>query len=352
MFLTFDAVLIILFIAGYAARYVHPRHLWWLQLVAVVLPFLSMALIVPVVVAALLGKWKLLGVHALLGVLVLIRFVPFDRIRPRTAAVSEPLTVMTYNGKFKDSIAASRTGSARDLLDGPNRPDLVALQETYVKFVGDQIQLYYPPDTTWFVDDFGYTTRRPEELLGDRLYQPILGRQNIEELTLLWLYNETSRESAVSMTRVRFRWQGREGALYNVHLHSFNLKPWRGNKKGWHPQFWLEMLRAYRRDFRIRAYHAEQLSLLLAQETLPFIVCGDFNSTPHHWVYRYLKGGLHDAFGEAGRGWGATYHTRLPLVRIDFLFVSSAFQVHTARVAAAAFSDHLPLVVTLGWRGE
>jgi hypothetical protein len=236
-----------------------------------------------------------------------------------------------------------------ELLGGENRPDLVALQETHILFLEDDIHLNYPPDTSWFVNDLGYTTRRPDSLLGNQLFQPILGQHNIEAFNLLWLYNETSRESAVSMTRVRFRWQGRVGALYNVHLRSFNLKPWAGNK-GWHPRFWLEVLRAYRQDFLIRAYQAEQLSRILAQDSLPVIVGGDLNSTPHQWVYRHIKDGLQDAFEEAGRGWGATYHARFPLFRIDCLFVGSAFQVYSAYVGEAAISDHLPLLVTLGWR--
>lgn len=351
-FLCLDVGLIVLFLAGYAARYVHPRHLWWLQLIAITLPYLSMALLIPAVGAIVLGKWKMLAVHLVLGVLMIIRFAPFERLSAGAEGQGESLTVMTYNAKFKSGIAATREGRIHDVLGDAPRPDLIALQETYVKFVGDRTQLYYPPDTTWFIEAYGYATRRPEELLGGRLYQPILSRDSLEEMNLLWLYNDAGRASAESATRARFRWQGREVALYNVHLRSFNLKPWDETLRVLDPGSWQAAWRAYRRDVRIRAYHTEQVRRMLADEPLPFIVCGDFNSTPHNWSYRHLTDGLQDAFKAAGRGWGGTYHALYPFFRIDYVLVSSAFEVRAAHRVAPVFSDHLPLVAAIAWQVE
>ncbi len=94
----------------------------------------------------------------------------------------------------------------------------------------------------------------------------------------------------------------------------------------------------------------EQIRAMLAQETLPLIVSGDFNSTPHNWVYYGLADGLVDAFRVAGRGWGATYHADFPVARIDHVLVSRAWKVVQAHVSKAPYSDHLPLVVRLRWR--
>ena len=156
----------------------------------------------------------------------------------------------------------------------------------------------------------------------------------------------------MTVLRARFRWQGQEVALYNLHLKSFHDegRPWEGNLLRWlNPVSW-QSLWGYREDLLTRAYEAEQVHRMLQQETLPFIVCGDLNSTLHNWSYWHIARGLKDTFKIAGRGRGATYHMRFPVFRIDYILVSSEFQVYSAHVADATFSDHLPLVATLSWR--
>ena len=89
---------------------------------------------------------------------------------------------------------------------------------------------------------------------------------------------------------------------------------------------------------------------MMDRETLPILVCGDFNSTPHGWVYHHLAAGLTDVFGRIGRGWGNTYHTRRPFVRIDYVLVSPDWQPLVAEVLDADLSDHRPLLVRLRWQ--
>jgi endonuclease/exonuclease/phosphatase family metal-dependent hydrolase len=155
-----------------------------------------------------------------------------------------------------------------------------------------------------------------------------------------------------SVTRTHLRWDGRDLVVYNLHLRTFGeKKPWNDEKA---PIFkaadLVPYLRRYREAYRVRAWEVDQIIEMLEEETMPVIVLGDLNSTPHNWVMGRITDKLRDTFDEAGNGWGMTYHTRFPIFRIDYVLVSDEFEVVSADVIDAYLSDHLPLVVKLRWR--
>ncbi|BCS54460.1 endonuclease [Geobacter sp. SVR] len=84
----------------------------------------------------------------------------------------------------------------------------------------------------------------------------------------------------------------------------------------------------------------------------PVVFCGDLNSLPGSPPYRSITRHLHDAQrclkGNRPRG---TWPVRLPLMRIDHLFISSDLRVLKVAVPRTPLtriaSDHYPLVVTL-----
>ena len=167
-------------------------------------------------------------------------------------------------------------------------------------------------------------------------------------------HSEFSPELA--FLRTQFRWQGREAVHYNLHLHSFGTqKPWRPEDEDADPlelQTWVPFLRQYRYAFSKRAEQVEFILARLEQETLPVIISGDFNDTPNSWTYRQLVKGRKDVFESVGRGWGGTYHAKIPLFRIDFVLVSPEWEAVAAHVPDMELSDHRPLAVQLRWREE
>lgn len=84
----------------------------------------------------------------------------------------------------------------------------------------------------------------------------------------------------------------------------------------------------------------------------PVILCGDFNALPGSFVYRHFMRSLNDAHRKGrGRRLKGTWPVRLPLMRIDYLFVTPDITVrrisaHRTPLTMAA-SDHLPLVAAL-----
>lgn len=97
----------------------------------------------------------------------------------------------------------------------------------------------------------------------------------------------------------------------------------------------------------IRKEQADALARYLRGLRGPTLVCGDFNTPPAGRVYRRLKQGFRDAFGEAGVGWGYTYPSHFPLLRIDYVFCSSHWVPLFATVGPEPGSDHRPLFAEL-----
>ena len=82
------------------------------------------------------------------------------------------------------------------------------------------------------------------------------------------------------------------------------------------------------------------------------IMAGDFNATSDHQPFvALMASGLRDAFGEAGRGTGATWPQWkgpvMPLMRLDHVLVDDGVTVTSAEVQANRGSDHRRLAVEL-----
>lgn len=81
--------------------------------------------------------------------------------------------------------------------------------------------------------------------------------------------------------------------------------------------------------------------------TTSALVVGDFNTPPRGRCYRWMAGRYQDAFPRGGLGFGYTYPTRHPLMRIDYIFASGGMHVRRCFVPRAAASDHRPVVADL-----
>ena len=362
-----------LFGAANAAASVPPERLWYLQLLGIAVPALGTALVLVAASAVFVRRWWL-GGGLLAAVAIAAAIAPTppstpmlspdpDRATapdvPSAEASStdvprrpgaEPLRVMTFNanpGALRDQDGLG------DLLDR-EEPHLVALQEFGVRLDRTTGIQMGPPFLAPFIKGNRFMVSWPEGGGGVSIKQPILSRLDRVETAEVVPDNPSGRQqeglwASGGITRATYEWQGRTIAVYNVHLHSFGrARPWRdGARRVLSLAAWSDALRTYRRDFKTRADQARLLRRMLDSEELPFVVCGDLNSTPHSWVYAHLAEGLTDAFREAGAGWGGTFPAGLPLVRIDVVLVSEEWEVRRARVSQAVASDHLPVIAEL-----
>ncbi|MBC8626696.1 endonuclease/exonuclease/phosphatase family protein [Alloprevotella sp. Lung230] len=81
-------------------------------------------------------------------------------------------------------------------------------------------------------------------------------------------------------------------------------------------------------------------------QTMPTVVCGDFNDTPISYTcHRLSQAGLKSAFSTVGKGLGRTFNRDAFVVRIDHAFASPQLVPLTCRVDNSVFfSDHYPLL--------
>jgi endonuclease/exonuclease/phosphatase (EEP) superfamily protein YafD len=102
----------------------------------------------------------------------------------------------------------------------------------------------------------------------------------------------------------------------------------------------------------------QDIMLLLKRVSgaVPTLLLGDFNFTPRSAKYRLMTAaGLIDTFGVAGRGRGLTCPTRYqyapipfhPLVRIDYVWMTSHFRALRSYVGEHTGSDHRPVFTEL-----
>ena len=140
--------------------------------------------------------------------------------------------------------------------------------------------------------------------------------------------------------------------IYNNHLQSTHL----GGQEFrlYNPSNENETIRDVKNiSLRLKdAYHqrARQVKILhdsIARSPWRVIVCGDFNDTPVSYTYHHLSRGLTDAFVESGKGFGKTYHGKVPSFRIDYILHDKKLRSTGYRTFHNTLSDHFAVMCTI-----
>jgi endonuclease/exonuclease/phosphatase family metal-dependent hydrolase len=128
--------------------------------------------------------------------------------------------------------------------------------------------------------------------------------------------------------------------VYNVHMQSHRVHPEdikEGDK--------MKLSEEISKDFVKQYNQALKIDKHLSQVHYPVILGGDFNNTAFSYIYKKLKGDRRqDAFVEAGKGFGFTWHYKYFPFRIDFLMIDKAFFVREFETMnRIKYSDHYPI---------
>ena len=335
-------ILVLIFAGAYAGYYVPPTWVWWFQVLALALPIVTLALIPLAVASFLVRRPRLAFVQIAAILLYLLRHAPFGLLdrSPEDAGV-QSISMLTYN---THGASGYLPGDASRLIDVVREADadVVCLQE-----FGAEARSARPGTTHRALIGMGYrlVATVPE---GRRETQrPIFSRLPVEHSELLPL-SESDESYAV---RAVLQEGSDTFSVYNVHLVGFSSdRPWRGSGNVFDPRDWFDFFRRSGSAYIDRSHEARALREHLANERHPYLVCGDFNSTSNQWAYRRVAGDLQDAFRMTGDGWGKTYHARMPIVRIDYVFASPEWKVLWSDVLDSGGSDHRPVVARLGMR--
>jgi vancomycin resistance protein VanJ len=143
--------------------------------------------------------------------------------------------------------------------------------------------------------------------------------------------------------------KGADVTLVNFHTFAYNFSSWK----------------AVNANLRYREAQAQTLADFAAQTSGPLIVAGDANATDISQTYQNITSGdLRDAWREAGFGLGNTFPgSTVPtssrwkigpwyvpqwMVRIDYIFISPHWGVHSTKVAPFdGVSDHRGVISEL-----
>jgi endonuclease/exonuclease/phosphatase family metal-dependent hydrolase len=82
------------------------------------------------------------------------------------------------------------------------------------------------------------------------------------------------------------------------------------------------------------------------RETVPVIIAGDTNLPQLSATLRNFEG-FQDGFAEAGVGFGYTFPTRRPWMRLDRIYASQQLRFLSFRIGSDAASDHLCVVADI-----
>ena len=112
------------------------------------------------------------------------------------------------------------------------------------------------------------------------------------------------------------------------------------------------MFGRYGRSNRVRTEQAADILSAVEQSPHPVLVGGDFNDVPTSYLYQQFRRHLQDAHLEASWGFGTTYKSLLPGLRIDYLLPGRDFEIYDFERVSCPFSDHHAVRTVLSLRGQ
>ena len=134
--------------------------------------------------------------------------------------------------------------------------------------------------------------------------------------------------------------------LYNLHLKSIGILPsmsalQEGDKE--------KLIGRISNAFKVQTNQVDAILNHKNESPYPVIIAGDFNNTAFSYIYNQLTKGMHDAYSECGGGLGTTFNFDGYPLRIDYILAQTNFEVLSFKTIENKFSDHLPILATLGW---
>ena len=143
-----------------------------------------------------------------------------------------------------------------------------------------------------------------------------------------------------------YEYHGHKFRVYNCHFESYNVSV-SGLMRGLIQRDSLVISATgdkMKRSITRRPKQVDRVFDHIEQCPLETFVCGDFNDNPMSYTYYRMTRGRKDTFMEAGNGFGATYATMWPMLRIDYVLCPEKYCPVIHETPRVPFSDHYPVV--------
>lgn len=315
-----------------AFRWIGER--WWVTSVGLFLPRIGFVapLLVLVPLILVLRRRSLLWSQALAAFLALFPLMGFVLPGPASSVAGPTLRVLSFNVNSAYSGAAVVAGAIRE-----QRPDVVLLQE-HVEWskLEETLRETYPVVSV--SGQFLVASRfpilsqnkEPDRLFyGTRDHRPRFMRYVIQTplgpVTFYSVHPLSPRETFNELRGAGLRRELASGRLF-------------AGKAG--PDI--------EANAGLRALQIRTFGRLATAEAGPVVLAGDTNQPTLSPLLSSELGEFRDAFRQAGWGFGYTFPTKRPWLRLDRILVKGPLAVTSFATACRGVSDHLCVVADIG----
>jgi len=325
----------VLLVLGYFSVVVNPAKAWFFTLFGLLYPLVFLLTLV-------LFVWSLFRRSHLRGLLFLVllpslffagRYFQYKRPVPEKEAT---LKVVSYNvGLFAQGPSSMDRKALADSLSTwllKQNADLICLQEVFLP-LGSSID-------SWFLHHFPGYKAHYYVLTGENGHfgNVILSRRsttdkgkiNFEKSTNMAIWADVRLDSGT----VR---------VYNCHFESYNISLSGLVTKSGAME---DTERKMRRSIIERPRQVAEVIHGMDSAPVRSLAVGDFNDTPVSYTYFRLLRGHKDSFVKAGQGFGATYRSLWPLLRIDYILYPPELEAVSYEIPHVRYSDHYPVIAT------
>ena len=337
-----------LLILSYASIVVNPAKIWLISLVGIFfIPLSILNLILLLWALKRRSRSFLIPLLALLPAFFFVgRYVQIDSEEDRIARMSHTgntIKVVSYNvGRF--ALDQGEFSSRSDCADSvfafilEQDPDIICLQEFHISDVDDIRAMLRKRMSDYKAEYYMFPTGNGAfgNVTLSRIPVTNKGVIKFDGSANLAIYTDYSL-------------YGRDFRVYNCHFESYNismsglLRAMTRKDSGVFTETGNKMKRSITR----RPKQVDQVFSDIEKCPVESFVCGDFNDNPMSYTYFRMTRGRKDAFVEAGNGFGATFATLWPVLRIDYVLFPERFKAVSHDIPRVPYSDHYPVVTEI-----
>ncbi|HSC37794.1 MAG TPA: endonuclease/exonuclease/phosphatase family protein [Chitinophagaceae bacterium] len=339
--------------------FVHPARFWWIAVLGVGFPLLTLALVLLVFLWWFFkSRWAFPPLLALLlgwgQITHFFAFHPFSSFSQKKEAGT--FRVMQWNVARLDAMNRKRPGGTfrQHIFDfiKDMDPDIICMEE----FLESNNPKQMPENISYMTDTlhYPYYYFARDHKRWDNVYEhgvAVFSRYPLVDTLRIRYYGEDPHAPGESLIHVDVNIGGQRTRIFATHLQSLRFD---GNDYNLFSKIATAedsgmvrskgVVRKFRRAYTFRSKQAELVRRELDNSPYPLILCGDFNDVPNSFTWSRIKGDRTDAFLRRGFGVGRSFASLSPTLRIDYIFCSKDLEVTQFKKTVNYWSDHFPLV--------
>ena len=327
-----------LLLLSYLSVVVDPAKAWFFTLFGL-LYFPVLVIMLILFIWSVFRRSRMRGLLLVMLLPSLFLFGKYYQFKGPSDETPASLKVVSYNvGLFahgdhpEDRLALADTVSAYLRKTGA---DIICLQEFYLPAktgIGPWLRKHFPGyEADYYVltgkeGQFGNVTLSRRKVTAE-------GKIDFEKSTNMALWTDVRLDS----TTIR---------LFNCHFESYNISLSGLVKKAGEEGLVEETEQKMRRSINERPKQVAEVLKEVDAAPVRSAVLGDFNDNPLSYTCFRLSRGRKDSFVEAGKGFGDSYRSLWPLLRIDYILYPQDLKAVSYKVDKVKYSDHYPVIAT------